>query len=374
MNPWQRRGAIALVAFHVMVPIGLFVQHWPADESYAIHSDAGRYQRIAVASRDPFENSEYPPAAVVLFKGIGPKPFRDFFLRLLVVQALAQAITVMCMFWAWGRRAGWRYLVLSAPLLPIVLTRYDLVAVAAAVAGAACVTRGRPRAGGALLALGAFVKVWPAALLPGLAARRQWRALVAGGVVFAVALGAWIADTGTKGVRQVLTYRGARGWHIESVPGSLVYLFRRKTPSFRGGAWRVGAPPGFWTALLLLGLVVTIAWVWWRVARSGINLVGLADLTVVSALLAWSTLCSPQFIAWIVPWAAIAGARGHGRAERVAAAVVLLTVAAAAATTGDARPTLLSEVLYLGRNGALVALTVVGIRTISRSRTAQFAT
>ncbi len=366
MSEWQRRGAIALIAFQVMVPIGLVVQHWQPDRSYEARSDAGAYSRIASAPGDPYETAEYPPAAVLFFKALGPRPFRDFLVRLILAQALAQAITALCLFGVWGKRAGWSYLAISAPLLPIVLTRFDLIAVAAAVGGAALVTRGRQRVGGALMALGAFVKVWPAALLPGFAARRRWQALVAGGVTLAIGLGVWIADAGTKGVRQVLTYRGARGWHVESVPGSLLYLVRRTTPRFSGGAWRVGAPPGYASAALLVGLVVTVGWVWWRVFRASDELTGVADVTVVGALLVWSTLCSPQFIIWIVPWAAIAGARGYLRSERAAATVVVLTVLAVAVTPGNARPSLLSEFLYLGRNAALIALLVVGVQSIAQ--------
>jgi hypothetical protein len=368
MNPWLRRGAIAVVAFQVMVPIGLLVQHASPDREFAAQSDAARYQRIAHAASEPYETSEYPPVAIVLFKALGPGSFRGFLLRLIALQTLAQALIVASLFWAWGKRAGWSYLVLSAPMLPIVLTKFDLITVAAAVAGAALVERGRRGVGGALMALGAFVKIWPAALLPSFAARRQWRALVTGALVFAAALVAWMAVAGVAGIRQVVTYRGARGWQIESVPGSLLYLFHRRTPHFTGGAWRVGAPSGFASAVLLLGLVLTIGWVWLRVYRLRDDTAGIAEVTVVGALLTWATLCSPQFIVWIIPWVAIAAGRGYLQFERPTAAIVILTALGVAITTTDARPPLVQELVYLARNVGLVYVTVAGIQALARAR------
>ena len=257
---------------------------------------------------------------------------------------------------------------LSAPLLPIVLTKFDLISVAAAVGGTALVVKRRQRIGGALMALGVFVKIWPAAMLPGLAARRRWRGLATTTIVFAAGLGAWVARAGVTGVREVVTYRGSRGWHIESVPGSILYLIRRKTPSFTGGSWRVGAPPAWASILVLLGLVATVGWVWLRVARSSLDLVGIADMSVVGAVLGWSTLFSPQFVIWIVPFVAIAAARGHLRCERVTAAIVVLTALGVWATTTDARPPMIQELIYLTRNAGLICLTVFGIQALARNR------
>jgi hypothetical protein len=367
VSPWGRRLAIALIAFQVLLPVGLMV-HFSHPFANSSRSDAARYQAIAIAPGRVYVDhpAEYPPLAIAFFKAIGPRPFRDFFLRLIALQALAQAVIACSVFWAWGKRAGWRYLALSAPLLPIVLTRFDLVSVAAAVAGAALLARRKQVAGGALIAVGMFVKVWPVALLPGLIARRQWRAAVVGWGLSIIGFVAWLAYGGTKGVRQVLTYRGAHGWHIESVAGSLLYAFRRKTPFLQEGAVRVGAPSSVISALLVTGLVLTVLWVWWRVSLRGSAIVpGIAEATVVAGLLAWATLFSPQFVAWLLPWVAIAGAFGEVAIERATWVVVGLTVLSAALATGHHRQSVLLESVFLARNLALIAVLVTGLRAVA---------
>ncbi len=99
MSAWRRRAGIALVAFHVMLPIAIVVHFAHGLPNYT-RSDAGRYQAIAIAPGRPYadQRTEYPPAAVILFKAIGPRPFRDFFLRLIALQAVAQAVIAATIF------------------------------------------------------------------------------------------------------------------------------------------------------------------------------------------------------------------------------------------------------------------------------------
>jgi hypothetical protein len=104
-------------------------------------------------------NAQNLPAAVLLFKTSGQRPFRDFLLMEIAVQALAQTITFPSVVWAWRRRVGWRHLALSAPVLQTALARFDLVTVAITVAVCAPVERRDGPNGGFLVALGALVKV-----------------------------------------------------------------------------------------------------------------------------------------------------------------------------------------------------------------------
>jgi hypothetical protein len=354
----------------VLLPIALMV-HFSQPFEHSERSDAGRYRAIATAPGRPYVDhpAEYPPLAIAFFNVVGPDSFRDFLLRLIALQAVAQAVIACSIFWVWGARAGWRYLALSAPLLPIALTRFDLISVALAIGGSALLVRRRHVAGGALIAAGVFVKLWPVALLPGLVARRQWRAAIVGWGLTTAGAVAWLAYGGTSGIRQVVTYRGADGWHIESVAGSLLYAFRRQTPFLEDGAVRVGAPPGALSALLLMGLGLTLAWVWWRVwSAPGSVAPGLAEATVVAALLVWASLFSPQFVVWLLPWVAIAAAFGAVTVERATWAVVALTVAGAILATGDHRPSLVLELVFLARNAAVVVVLVAGLHAIARGR------
>jgi hypothetical protein len=122
--------------------------------------------------------------------------------------------------------------------------------------------------------------------------------------VGAAGLAAWAAYGGVEGPRQVLTMRGAEGWQLESLPGSILRSIWSQTVFFDAGAWRAGHASALWrTGLLLVGLAVIVA-VWRRAWRTG-DPFGSTPLVVVVALLVTGPLLSPQFLLWLLPAAAI---------------------------------------------------------------------
>jgi hypothetical protein len=197
-------------------------------------------------------------------------------------------------------------------------------------------------------------------LIAGLGARKEKRAVV--GVVAAGAAGLMgsIAWGGFSGVRQVLTYRDARGWEFESVPGSLLRLVTRYPLRLESGAWRLGAPPSGFAALLVLLAVALIAAIWWHAARHDVR-AGVAEVATIASLLVTGTLLSPQFIAWMLPCVAIAAAAGAARIERWAAGVVALTFLEWTAFDVDHTGKLVTEMAVIARNVALVGLLVVAV-------------
>jgi len=219
--------------------------------------------------------------------------------------------------WAWGRRAGIAYLVLGLPFLvyPFLYLRLDLLSVFAAVLASALVRRRHPYAGGTALAVAGFAKLWPFVLVPMLIVRRAWRALGAFVASFVVGLTAWIAWGGIDGPVQVLTTRGAKGWEFESTVGALVRSIGSSTPHLERYAWRVGEVSDWARNLLALALLATVAVVWVLASRAktagpGV-LDGLAPMAGITAFLVLSPLLSPQFLAWLLPFAAIAVAYGE---------------------------------------------------------------
>ena len=103
-------------------------------------------------------------------------------IALLAASQLVIELLVTTVLWrTWGRRAGIAFLVLGTPMIffPFPYVRIDLLAVLLAVGGAALGRRRHPVAGGAVLALAVFAKVWPVVLAPAMLVRRQWRGLVA---------------------------------------------------------------------------------------------------------------------------------------------------------------------------------------------------
>ena len=255
-----------------------------------------------------------------------------------------------------GRRAGFA---IRSPesrsLYPFLYLRLDLLSVALAIGAMALVHRRRAASGGALLAVASLAKLWSLVLVPSFAVTRNWRAWTGFIVTFGAGLTAWIAWTGPEGPRQVLTYRGARGWQIESSIGAVVHAVSRAHVRFEGGSMRVGDVPT-WArfSLLVLGAALVLA-VWLLAARIHTDrhrvIDSIGPLAAISGLLVTSTLLSPQYASWLLPFAAIGVVFG----DRLLAG---LTGAIAALSVVDLL------MLHQLQDGDPVALTVVIVRNV----------
>jgi hypothetical protein len=177
------------------------------------------------------------------------------------------------------------------------------------------------------IAVGAAFKLWPLAFLPLLLVprgrRHRWTpiatAVVAGGLVL---LG-WLYVAGPMGLYQVLTFRGARGWEVESTVGSIWMVFDQSTMRVETGAWRVGTSYAPVSILMFALGVVPCLWMIWRGARTGRLGAGWAG--GISALLAMSALLSAQFAVWIAPAAGVAWAEKDRRVAILDGVAVFLT-------------------------------------------------
>ena len=146
-----------------------------------------------------------------------------------------------------------------------------------------------------------------------------------------VGVAGWVAWVGTKGLNQVLSMRGAVGWEVESTVGAVVRLWSSDKIRLNRGAWRFGMVP-HWANVTLAALVlVTVVVTWVLAARRHPHgtavLDGTAAIAAISAFLIFSPLLSPQFMIWLVPFAAIAAARGDRLIGGLVTAVVALSVA-----------------------------------------------
>jgi hypothetical protein len=256
--------------------------------------------------------------------------------------------------WGWGRKAGIAYLLLGLPFLlyPFLYLRLDLLSVFLAMLGIALVRRRHPTAGGATLAVACFAKVWPLVLVPMLVVRRAWRALGAFVGVGVAGLAAWVAWGGSGAPQQVLTFRGATGWEFESTVGALVRSMGGVKPELQQGAWRVGEM-GWTRELLALVLATAVVLVWLLASRAKpggpVVLDGVAPVAAIVAFLVLTPLLSPQFLAWLLPFAAIAAVHGERRVARLTFVASGLSVALLA---------LLPELIH----GGVLALFVLGLR------------
>jgi hypothetical protein len=294
--------------------------------------DLDRYWAIATSteSASPDGAVEHAPLAPALFKLVRRATGnRDDFRRSLILIMVAADIAIAAaLAWGFGWMAAIIYLALATPLLRLFYMRFDLLPTAAVTIGVALYRRGYPVITGAMLAVGTAFKLWPLALSAWFA--RRWHEpagrhatlswLTAGGTV---ALG-WLALDGVEGVEQVVTFRGATGWQVESLGGAAIAARDGlDTLRLESDAWRVGTiSPLASVALLSCGTAIALGLGWMAAVHHGI---GLAWLSSVLTLLIFAPILSPQYVAWITPAAAIAFTEGHRLQALLAAAAILLT-------------------------------------------------
>lgn len=364
----------ALVLVRV-VAVGIALHdHATAPRHGVLTGDVRRYHRIATRPGTPYTDFavEYPPITLAAIEALDGGAVRPSAVRIMWTQVALDGLIALLLAWGWGRRAALAYLVLGLAFVwyPFLYLRLDLLSVALAVAGLALVRRRRPVAGGATLAAACFAKIWPIALVPGLVVRRSWRGLVAFAAVGVGGAVAWVRWAGFEGPVQVLTFRGAKGWQVESTIGAVVHVFAGADAHMQRGAARIGAVPGsLRLGLPLLGVLATVG-VWWllgRIPDPATHVVdGVAPVAVVAAVLVFATLLSPQYVSWLLPFAAIAAAEGERRVAGLTAAVALLSTLGlflvSEVNHGD--PGAMAVVLV--RNGALLALLGVAVGRLVR--------
>lgn len=270
---------------------------------------------------------EYPPLALLPIAlggllGLGEAAYAWGFGALMLVAALVVQREAARLG---GPRAAWLLVALPVALGALVRTRFDLVPTALAVAGIATLAvRGRPRTAFGLLALGAATKLWPAVLavvaFAWLLGRGEARAAWRGAAVFVAVLAAvWLpfAALAPAGFVDQFTFHLDRPVQIESSPATVLWALgdssvtgaplrpdRFKSNGLAGGPDDLVA--GVFAVLQLAAIAAAVA----LAARGGgRERLVLACLAGVLAFVALGKVLSPQFLMWIVPFAAVSAAR-----------------------------------------------------------------
>jgi hypothetical protein len=205
---------------------------------------------------------------------------------------------------------------------------------------------------------------------------RNRRALVPFAAVGSLELALWIGFWGTDGIRQVVTFRGSHGWEIESLVGSVLRL-TSSTPYLENGAYRIGDVPE-WAPMLLLAFGAgVVALVWLVAARRGgaessVVADGLAPVAAITATLVTATIISPQYLIWLLPFAAITAVGSDLLVAELVMAASALSVLEFGMIDelirGDAFPV----VVVLVRNAVLVGILAVCIYRLSSARSPSF--
>jgi hypothetical protein len=359
---------IAVLIIHV-VAFGISVS-----ESAQPAGDFDRYYEIASGAGRPYIDYqvEHPIGTLLAFKALARLPGgrASFGLGVVVLDLIAGTIIVGSLLWGWGVVPATIYAAAVAPIVGLFFNRVDAWSTAAAILAVAAWRRNRPIALGCGLAIGAAFKLWPLVLATLLVvpwrARRSVVALTAFGATAALfAVGAlWLA--GSKGVLEVLTFRGATGWQIESLIGSLIHLTGSETMRLESGAWRVGTVNGAVSIAMFAVAAPISVWSSWRGAQ--LDRVGAGWLASVSTLLVLSALLSPQYVIWLAPAAGIAWMDGDTRLAVITAIAILLTQIFWSTYESVLRSELLAMLTVVLRNAVLIALAVSAVVSLRQPR------
>jgi hypothetical protein len=326
---------------------------------------------------------QYPPGAglVMLAPRLFPLGYGEAFVGLMLLFDLAGLALLARL----GRRSGndtgvWVWL-LGIPLLgAFTVLRFDLVPTVIAI-GALLVIHRRPGWFGALVGLGAAIKLWPALLLFGEWDRsRLLRSVLAATAVIALVLAvSTIALGDPTGFLSHGKGRGLQEESVATIPWQLGQIVSGEPypREVRFGAWEIATPTADRVAVLLrwltlAALAAAAAWWWFRERAIRAGCAELAEdavsrdfvLTVVLLVVVTSPVLSTQYMVWLLGLAAVVLSDRSTRLRRPA----WIVVGAAAISTATFR----SPGLTLLRDLALVWATVEAaaamVQTVRLSR------
>ena len=274
-----------------------------------------------------------------------------------------------------ARRAAvaWWWMLFLVLVGPIALGRIDAITVPVAMV-AVMLIADHPKWGGALLAVGAWIKVWPAGLLLAalIALRDRGAVMLSAVTVTMLVVAAGLALGGASALLTPITEQTGRGLQVESLV-STVWLWAAAAGEWSSRVyydqgiltWQVFGEGSQLAASLMtpvLALVVLVIVSLGLVAmRRGVDEVDLfpaLSLAMVMALITVNKVGSPQFATWIaVPIVlGLAWQRWGGISFRVPALLALVT----AALTQVIYPVLYASLLSLDP----LMLTVLSARNL----------
>ena len=320
--------------------------------------DILRFHALADTEGTPWRDFEveYAPIEAGLILAIGQGSAADTGRAVVALALVADMATAAAIWIGWRRRAAARYLLLGLPLLSFIYFRLDSIPIALATAGFVLARRGRTAGAGVMLAASVLTKVWPVVAFPALLLEGRRRALAWTGAALGLGAAVWVAVGGIAAPVQVATFRGAEGWSVESVVGTVVWIATGSDPVLSGGAPRVGAIPGPVRLVLAAGLILTLTAVWLRARRYPGDPLGAPALTAVAALLVWSPLFSLQYALWLTPFVAVAASEPTARVGAWLGAAAVVGTGIVRVVSAATSVTAVEQGLLLLRNLAVVAI------------------
>ncbi|QMU97783.1 hypothetical protein FVO59_11620 [Microbacterium esteraromaticum] len=284
------------------------------------------------------------------------------------------------------RLAAWFWIAALLLLGPIAMYRIDAITLPVALAGGLWLAT-HPRLGASMLAVGAWIKIWPGALLVAAVAagRHRMELLITAASATAVIVVALLGLGAGDRLLGFLTAQTGRGLQIEAVAAT-PFLWA----ATRGEArieysldiltYQVIAPAATAIAaamtplmVLAFGGILALGVVRARAGARWQRLLPPLALALITALIVTNKVGSPQFTVWLIAPAMLWIVFDRARAHAPAALVLLLCALTfsvypltyAGLLAADALPVLLLTV----RNGMLVVLLVVALRAVLRTPT-----
>jgi hypothetical protein len=301
-----------------------------------VDGDIRRFEEIATTHGTPYRDfeTEYAPVETAAIRAMAGDGLPATVTRVALLWFVCDLATAAALGWAWGMATATTYLVLGLPLLTSMSLRLDPLVVVLAVAGFALARKGRERTGGVVLALAVLTKVWPLFLAPALLIDRRRRAAGWFAGALLVGVSAWVTVSGVGALRQVASFRGVTGWHIESAVGVVVWILTGGPTRGELGAIRVGTMESWARAGLALATVALLAAVWMKARRREGNLdpLGRPAVSALSGAIVLSPVWAGHYVGWLLPWGAIAARHRDGRTTARTLFVVSLLAAFVGAT------------------------------------------
>ncbi|MGC5306740.1 glycosyltransferase 87 family protein [Micromonospora zamorensis] len=396
-RPWWTAGAFVVWAltraYAVLLYLGV-IEYRFLDGMFADLQHYHRWSTGLAAGQVPgYDDSwQYPPGAALIFltAHVGPSPSLDRYTDAFLVLALLADLAVLLTLARLARRKGsmlgaWSWAAFVPLLGMVTYARYDLFVAAVAVIALAATVR-RPAIAGAVMAVGALLKVWPAMLLITAKPFRGLRPMLTGFVVALVVVGgaltvafsdAWAGFTGNQ---------ADRGLQVEAVAATPLQLGRL----FEGGAHVISAYGALELAgpfvrlateiapvLTVVGLGLLCAW-WLLRGRRLVWSAALGfDVALAAVLVSVTTsrVFSPQYMLWLLALVGVCLSQ-RNTTQRIPAGLIL----AATALTGYLFPWIYAEAtmtptwrgmtVLATRNTLIVAATVLSIWALFRVKRA----
>jgi hypothetical protein len=279
--------------------------------------------------------------------------------------------------------AAWFWCAALLLLGPIALYRIDAITVPIAVAGGLWLST-RPALAAALLTIGAWIKIWPGALVIAavVAVRARLRVLISAAAVTAGVLVLLVLLGADDEVLGFLTEQTGRGLQIEAVAATpflwlavagaarIEYSFEILT--FQISADGVGAVQALLTPLMVVAVLVTTAVGAVKTQRGASfhRLFPPLALSLVTVLIVTNKVGSPQFQTWLIApvviWLVLDSTRARVPAVLVLVLCALTCLVYPLSYDALLAAQLLPVLVLTLRNVLLIVLLIVGIRALVR--------